>query len=1272
MQLPLAYLLCCICTTASTREIIITEKGSDTLSCLEEPNLLVSCECQLQSLVDVSKHVTSHKLNNITIRINETNYTLQGVANFSGVDNITITGKSNTLTEINCDSANTSEEAGIVFHRSSDITLKNFTISNCGATIDTNRGHLTGNGTAIQIIGCCQVNVLGIVVKESISQGLTFINTGSTVQVIDSHFINNTVNVTQSQWLGGGALQVIFYGTEILNSTYYTIANSTFQFNKAIIHKVNEHKIFNSKNCERGGGIRIISFDNVLHNSSITLDNNRMEGNSAVFGGGALIYVSGNTSHNRISILNSHFINNKVLAGGGGIDTGYTTSKNFNNKISYPTNNEISYPTNNTISISNSSFIGNAASFGGGLSTFTASISYNAPHARNHFYCDNCQFKRNTARGGAAVNIGRDIFRNDGSQYIMIPLFENSIIENNTVVFVADDNTQSGASDGNGAFFVSEVDVTFEGTTNFTKNNGTALYLDSTTAIFKDGTVYFIDNSGYQGGAILLFGKSDIYIDDYISFYFHNNTATKFGGAICALTGGKHVFSYMNSCFLKVSRQNRMHMTLPTNLNFHFLENTATIGHDIYATSIASCNMLCSNQLHTAINDTSPFFDFGCYGNFTFSNSNITECVATSPIKITIDFQSAVMPGIAAPLKIVQHDEVGGNVSQLFPLTAKVQSSLYNAKVDSAYTVITNNSIILLGSPGDEGELLFESSTIRHVISFKLSYCGPGFVFDEERACACFRRYFKIHCEPNKLAAIASNYWAGYNNDSNATQYNLYTGVCVTQLCNPHPKIYGNGDDLHYKLPPTADAQKLEKRICGENRQGRLCGRCIQNKSVYYHSENFICGNNTSCQYGIPIYIASELLPVTIIFLIILLFNISLTSGAVYSFVFYVQILSRLNVTALGTIHIKHDFTRGVVNFFRLVLGVFTFDIRSGSHLEFCIFQTDSIMNLFMIKYATLAYAFFLVIATILIMRIHSCYSCVKVCRRCGRRNIRGSIVDGLSAFLVLCYFQCAVVTSCILTPARLYGINETWYTTVPMFDGELDYLKGAHLWYALPAFLCMIIILIPPPTILILEPILTKLFSMDCFTSTPPKWYYNRLRLKLMPFLDSFQACFRDRHRYFAGLYFLYRLYFPIIGIFSADPQYHYGIAVCLFMLITLFHVLLQPYKRKWHDLLEISLFINITTLLTITLYNYSYHKPNGTDLINAQLVLISLSIGYIVVYIAIKIYQNLVALKMKKEIRPVSRECTEVNENTTDSLPYRLLNDNNEVTISNSYRTF
>ena len=1082
------------------------------------------------------------------------------------------------------------------------------------------------------------------------------------MRVIDSHFINNTV--AQSHWLGGGALQVIFYGTEDLNTnTDYTIANSEFKHNNATTHMMKEHKIFNSKFCERGGGIRVILFDNILHNSSITLDNNTLEGNSAVFGGGALICVSGSISHNRISILNSHFINNNVLAGGGGVDMGYTTYK-------MP-----AYPTNNSIFVSQSYFKGNSASFGGGLSIFSASIGFNDKHAHNNFTCTECYFDANTANGGAAVNIGLDIFKNRGAQFIIRIQFINSTIENNMVIFnnsvFSNSSNGNGASDGNGAFFVSEVDVEFGGTTNFTGNNGTALYLDSTTVIFDYySNAYFVGNSGYQGGAILLFGKSVIYVGDIGSFNFYNNTATKMGGAICALTGGKHVFSYMNSCFLNIWHN----QSAPANLSLHFQNNTATIGHDIYATSIASCNMLCSRQMNDSdVDDTSPFFNHDCYGNFTLSNVDITECVATSPINITIDFQGAVMPGIAAPLNITQFDEVGGDVSQLFPLTAKVQTSRHNAKVDSAYTVITNNSIILLGSPGDEGELLLESSTIRHVISFKLSYCGPGFVFVEEiLACACHSRdYTQINCKPSKSAAIASNYWAGYinyKNDSNATQDNLYTGVCITQLCNA---TNCSDDDQLCSLPPTADAQELEKRICGENRHGRLCGRCVQNKSVYYHSDNFKCGDNTNCQYGIPIYIASELLPVTIIFLIILLFNISLTSGAVYSFVFYVQILSCITVTAFGTIHIKNPTTRSVVEFVQVFLGVFSFDIRSGAVLEFCIMQTDSVMNLFMIKYATLAYAFFLVLATILIMRIHSCYSCVKVCRRCGRRNIRGSIVDGLSAFLVLCYFQCAVVTSHILTPSQLRGINGISHRTVALFDGELDYLKGAHLRYAVPAFLCMIFILIPLPTILILEPVLTKLFSMDCFTRTPPKWYYNRLRLKLMPFLDSFQACFKDRHCYFAGLYFLYRLLFPITGLLVQGPQHYYGFVVCLFMFIILFHILLQPYKIRWHNLLEISLFINIIFLIIVTLYNFAFNKSNGTDLINAQLVLIFLSIGYMVVYIAIKIYQNLVALKMKKEIRPVSRECTEVNENT-DSLPYRLLNDNNEVTISNSYRTF
>ena len=129
--------------------------------------------------------------------------------------------------------------------------------------------------------------------------------------------------------------------------------------------------------------------------------------------------------------------------------------------------------------------------------------------------------------------------------------------------------------------------------------------------------------------------------------------------------------------------------------------------------------------------------------------------------------------------------------------------------------------------------------------------------------------------------------------------------------------------------------------MCASGRTGILCARCDENKTVYYHSLNFTCGNSTSCQYGILIYIASELLPVTIIFLIILLFNISLTSGAVYSFVFYAQTLSALSITAFGIAGLgKQVFSNSIADFAN-AYGVFNIHILNQESLSFCIVPTN-------------------------------------------------------------------------------------------------------------------------------------------------------------------------------------------------------------------------------------------------------------------------------------------------------------------------------------------
>ena len=402
----------------SVREIFISEKGSDTPSCLERNNPLVSC----RSLVNVSKHVTSYKLNNIVIVINDTNYTLQGVANFSGVENITLTGKEdNSMTEITCNSSNIFD-TGIAFDHSAVIILKSFTISHCGATIFSpkNLNFLTGNGTAIQIINCNRVNITGIVVYMSISQGLTFINTGSTVRVIDSYFINNTVS--QSQWFGNGALQVVFLGEKNLSmNADYSIVNSKFINNGySVSNRVTKQNPVDSKYCERGGGIRILILNYFYKHCSIKLENNTLEGNYAVYGGGAFIYVSGNTSNSMIKILNSYFIANTVSADGGGLEISYSTHKTF-------------YPINNTCIVLSSSFISNTATNGGGLSTYSSSIEHIKRY--NTLKCIKCRFERNSARCGSAVSVTRGLFSKDGSKNINWVYFIECVFRSNVVIF---------------------------------------------------------------------------------------------------------------------------------------------------------------------------------------------------------------------------------------------------------------------------------------------------------------------------------------------------------------------------------------------------------------------------------------------------------------------------------------------------------------------------------------------------------------------------------------------------------------------------------------------------------------------------------------------------------------------------------------------------------------------------------------------------------------------------------------------------------------------
>ena len=1143
----------------SAKEIIISENGSDTPPCLEKHNQQVSC----RSLVSVSEYVTGNKLNNVTIRINDTNYTLQGVANFSGVENITITGKGRSLTHIYCNNTNPSG-AGIVFEHSSNISLSHFSITNCTAHIDDKTiSHLTGNATAVLIYNSYSAAISHLEISCSRWRSLTLLDTVGLVQVDHSEFTCNSIGNRGS----GGGVNVILDKPPNDICISLVISDCNFTNNTASVTDglINTLK---PPYYAQGGGIGIQLF-NQAHSCIVLLRKVLAYGNTAVFGGGLYVYCEIGTHNNNITVLDSTFIMNTAsnLAGGGANVgfSGTTTNLAFNNSIRFQ----------------RSLFYNNTGHEGGGLGVFFGGLKYFEANP-NVVEIIECKFYNNTGSSGTAVIVSPVNLESNGTPYRGMVKVYNCQFHNN---HATDDSTEQVRSVHNGAFTVLKISVHFSENVSFIGNTDTALHVTSAVVDFKENSQFlFSDNIGNCGGAIHLGPGSKMIVGINTTFYFTNNTAT-LGGAICILEE-LHSFTYIDSCFI-FSRES-------TNVSFYFRNNSASsVGADIFAFSLQPCIAHCEFQKEAKVTNTELFTE-SCIGVFYFDGqirTNITNLVATYPLDILTAHTSElnIIPGQRFDLRIQLVDEVGLDVTNTFPFTVKVRPFGSNMSTKLDHNSIGSRTVKLFGEPGWSGkiEIALENFGIRRSMDFKLSNCPPGFSMSDFK-CEClsgvtdkkFLEYRDILCSNNE-ALFSIGFWVGYL--GNVSENRLFVGQCAAGLCT----LNQNETGLTAALPFSSD--ELEETVCNHHRHGVLCGKCGENRSASYHSPSFACCHSDSCSYGIPLYILSELLPVTLFFLFILLFNVRLTSGALYGFVFYAQVMPSLSINKID-LELSGKTFSPALYFFVNIYDIFNLEPSSGQlYPSFCVVPTNSVLVLFMFNYLTVLYAFFLVLTTILVLRMYSCYSCVKLCRRCGRRNIRGSIVDGLSAFLVLCYYKCAYITVRILAPSHIYGINDIYYKTVPLYDGTLDYLKGEHLYFAVPAFLCLFLILIPAPTILFLEPLLTKMFSIECFTESRVKHLYDKLRLQFMPYLDSFQGCFKDRHRYFAGLYFLYRLTFPLLSLNTKIVSEQIFFAQAILFIIVVLHIAIRPYQKTWHNIIELMIFVNLLFVNTITSTNYS-----------------------------------------------------------------------------------
>ncbi len=374
----------------------------------------------------------------------------------------------------------------------------------------------------------------------------------------------------------------------------------------------------------------------------------------------------------------------------------------------------------------------------------------------------------------------------------------------------------------------------------------------------------------------------------------------------------------------------------------------------------------------------------------------------------------------------------------------------------------------------------------------------------------------------------------------------------------------------------SASVQTLDKAIC-YNRKGILCGECLPDKVVHYHSRTFECKDKKNCNIGPLIFLLSEILPVTILFLLFIFLDINLASGIAGGFVFFAQVYVSLENRSY--IFIKNDIPSIITASHHIFYQLFNFDFLETDLLTFCLRDNATTLKLLAIKYIVSAYALFLIVSVIGLVRICSRFKFIKL--RLGRH----SLMKVISTFLVIVYTKCTSTSFSILWYQSLYNGKKPWRTVVTL-QGNLKYFEKEQLPYAITAILTTVFLTLLLPAVLLIYPLSNRVISVLHLHENSVVLFVSKLFpfYKLLPFFDSFQGTFKEKYRFFAGLYFVYRVII-LSSLFALRMTVIYLVVLILIIITLTIHVVCSPYKSKLHNTVNTLLLANLGLICSFKL---------------------------------------------------------------------------------------
>ena len=1196
-------------------------------------NNTTQTDCHPQSLDEISTIVQNQT--NVQINIQITKVQLNKTIIFENLTSLSINGNSKLNTTIFCTISGTIGAGIVLKDISGTVELNYLAVKKCGTKITVINGATFLS--ALTILNCTNVEVVDLAIEKSNGIGLMMENyPGSRVCIESTTFNENRLQYDNNSLYGGGGgvfIRIKSRGLPLeqcLRSTEISFDNCTFQENSA--NNSYSEYYWNSNTTEnllagygRGGGVYLL-LDKGLRNVNVSFVRSIFARNQAYIGGGLAVRISAINANIRVMIMDSVFEQNSCSDNEGNkkkvVDKGGGAHLTFDSYL------EESNVTKSHYVLSSVHFKQNSATLGGGLYHFSG--IQETQDKQNAMLLDNCVFDGNQAHIGAAILLAPKFDRRILNGISVLVMIKNSSFDSNIVLPQSQNYGYPAEIAGWGTVYISSYDMQFVGYNNFENNSGSALYVVNGVVNFKESDVRFSNNRGLQGGAIALTGTSFVVFGPK-SYEFINNSAEYQGGALYISVIDKFDFVNKKNCFIQcVDTEN-------CTANITFRRNTVENnkgGQSIFATSLRPCMAITiytkeHKQLDVIVNNSEVFTSRGM--KFVDDPDQSHNQIATDAAMLKINNTSSlkIFPGQEVNHGVVAANDLGDDINASF--WAVIESEEDGIQLTSAYSTVITNKIQVKSVPKKTANISFNvQSPVEVYIKMNLEIleCPPGFRLVKNK-CHCHTEVHKglIKCDQQEFHSyIIPGFWIGFVKP----KHSLVTSWC--RFCQPNltsSKV--SIDDYHLRLPQ--NISELSNALCGETREGIVCGKCRKGYTVHFHSPGYLCkpAEPVGCKLGWLFYILSELVPVTVVFIVVLVLNISFTSGAVNGFILFSQLIRSLDLSAAGTVITPDNLNTKQV--YHAFYGFFNLEFFQLESLSFCLWKQASALDMVAVKYITLVYTIILIVSIIWIMN------------RCGGRwlgkcfritTIQTSVIHGITSFLMIGYAQCVNTSLSLLLHVHIYTAENSdikphervW------LNGEMKYFSKEHLPYAILAIFFLVTIGCLPPVLLISYPLLNKVIAI---LGIEERKYVAIIigfisNSNLKPLLDSFQGCFKDNLRFFAGLYFLYRWIFMLIHISTVGYlAYYTDIGIFLVVILTI-HTICQPYTRRLHNIIDALLLCILVIINALSLFNF--HKSNllNPKLSNRavyyalveQLVLISLPAIAFITYMVIVIYKR------------------------------------------------